>query len=199
MKEIAASLFDVIALSLPRGLGFGDNPPVGAWLSDDDASCGALTQNGQSGAYGVLIMRRRVDEVWCVLRREDDSFTKDQAMAAIHEALLEKPSPPAPLPPSARRRAPLWDTRNVAPSEIFKALVSPTRRVGAWMLNQLYLALPNPDQNWASDCQTGTFITSGRLTCSRAFANRAFLSRKIVNHQIFVSRTVMAVRPGSKQ
>jgi hypothetical protein len=158
MKEIAASLFDVIALSLPRGLGFGDNPPVGAWLSDDDASCGALTQNGQSGAYGVLIMRRRVDEVWCVLRREDDSFTKDQAMAAIHEQ-LEKPSPPAPLPPSARRRAPLWDTRNVAPSEIFKALVSPTRRVGAWMLNQLYLALPNPDQNWASDCQTGNFHT----------------------------------------
>jgi hypothetical protein len=158
MKEIAASLFDVIALSLPRGLGFGDNLPVGAWLSDDDASCGALTQNGQSGAYGILIMRRRVDDVWCVLRREDDSFTKDQAMAAIHEQ-LEKQSLRAPLPPSARRRTPLWDTRNVAPSEIFKALASPTRRVGAWMLNQLYLALPNPDPNWASDCQTGNFHT----------------------------------------
>ncbi len=25
------------------------------------------------------------------------------------------------------------------------------------MLNQLYLALPNPDRNWAGDCQTGNF------------------------------------------
>jgi len=158
MKWIAPSLFDVIALSLPRGLSFGDNPPVGAWLSDDDATCGALTQNGQSGAYGVLIMRRRVDEVWCVLRREDNSLTKDQAMAAIREQ-LEEQSMQVPLPPGARRRAPLWDARNVEPSQIFRALASPTRRVGAWMLSQLYLALPNPDQNWASDCQTGNFHT----------------------------------------
>jgi hypothetical protein len=158
MKEIAASLFDVIALSLPRGLGFGDNPPVGAWLSDDDATCGALTQNCQSGAYGVLITRRRVDDVWSVLRREDASLTKDQAMAAIREQ-LEKKSIPVPLSPGERRRAPLLDARNVKPSRIFMALASPTRRVGAWMLNQLYLALPNPDQNWASDCRTGNFHT----------------------------------------
>lgn len=158
MKEIAASLFDVIGLSLPRGLGFGNNPPVGAWLSDDDATCGALTQNSHSGTYGVLIMRRRVDAVWCVLRREDDSLTKDQAMAAIRKE-LEEPSTPVPLPPGARRRAPLWNARNVEPSQIFKALASPTRRVAAWMLNQLYLALPNPDPNWASDCQTGNFHT----------------------------------------
>jgi hypothetical protein len=158
MKEIAASMFDVIALSLPRGLGFGDNPPVGAWLSDDDVTCGVLTRNDKSGAYGVLIMRRRMDDVWCVIRREDDSLAKASAMAAIREQ-LETQSPRVPLPPGARRRPALWDARNVDPSEIFKALLSPTRRVGAWILNQLYLALPNPDQNWASDCQTGNFHT----------------------------------------
>jgi hypothetical protein len=158
MKEIASSLFDVIALSLPRGLAFGNNPPVGAWLSDDDATCGALTKNDQRDAYGVLIMGRRVDAVWCVLCREDGSFTKDQAMAAIREQ-LEKQSMSIPLPPGARRRAPLWDTRNVEASEIFNALASPARRVGAWMLNQLYLALPKPDQNLASDCRTGNFHT----------------------------------------
>ena len=85
MKEIAASLFDVIALSLPRGLGFGDNPPVGAWISDDDATCGALTQNDRSGRYGILIMRRRVDEVWCVLRLEDNSLSKDRAFKTVRE------------------------------------------------------------------------------------------------------------------
>ncbi len=158
MKEIAASLFDVIALSLPRGLSFGDNSPVGAWLSEDGATCCAVTQNKQNGAYGILIMVRRVDEVWCVLRREDASLTKDQAMGAIREQ-LEKQSTLAPLPPGTRRRAPLGDTRDIEPSRIFQALASPSRRVGAWMLNQLYLALPNPDQNWASDCQTGNFHT----------------------------------------
>jgi hypothetical protein len=158
MKEIAAPQFDVIALSLPRGLGFGDNPPIGAWLRDDGAACGALTQNDQSGAYGFLVMRRRVDEVWCVLRSEDGSLTKDGAMAAIRDQ-LEQQAPLIPLPPGVRRRAPLWDTRNVEPSEIFKALATPTRRVAAWMLNQLYLALPNPDPNWVSDCQTGNFHT----------------------------------------
>ncbi|MEO8627661.1 MAG: hypothetical protein ABI612_06105 [Betaproteobacteria bacterium] len=158
MKELAASRFDVIALSLPRGLGFGDNPPVGAWLSNDDATCAVLTQNSNSGAYGVLIMRRRIDDVWCVVHREDDSFAKDDAEALIGDE-LEKQSPPVPIPPGVRRRASLGDIRNVEPSAIFKALASPQRRLGAWMLNQLYLALPNPDENWASDCQTGNFHT----------------------------------------
>lgn len=156
MKELPAWLFDVIALSLPRGLGFGDTPPICAWLSEDEVTCGALIHNGQSDAYGVLIMRRRVDDVWCVLRRDGNSSSKDGAMTSIREQ-LEARFPRVPLPRGVRRRAPLWETSNVVPSEVFKALASPPRHAGAWMLNQLYLAMPNPDPNWASDCQTGNF------------------------------------------
>ena len=33
------------------------------------------------------------------------------------------------------------------------------RHPHAWTLEQLYLALPKPDLNWVSDCQTGHFHT----------------------------------------
>jgi hypothetical protein len=36
---------DVYALSLPRGHGFGDHPPEGAWQSDDGIACGVVTRN----------------------------------------------------------------------------------------------------------------------------------------------------------
>ena len=29
----------------------------------------------------------------------------------------------------------------------------------AWLLNQVYLAFPNPDESWAGDCQTDNFHT----------------------------------------
>jgi len=31
MQELPQWLFDVYALALPRGHGFGDRPPTGAW------------------------------------------------------------------------------------------------------------------------------------------------------------------------
>ena len=34
-----------------------------------------------------------------------------------------------------------------------------THHLAAWALNQLYLALPRPDRNWVSDCQTKGFHT----------------------------------------
>jgi len=45
------------------------------------------------------------------------------------------------------------------PSVVFKSLFDPSRRIGAWALNQLYLALPSPDRNWVPDCQTENFHT----------------------------------------
>lgn len=158
MKEIAAHMFDAFALSLPQGLAFGNTPPVGAWISEDRISCGVLTRSVLNGSYGVIVMRRRVDDVWCVLSREDSFTRQPQAMAVI-SGHLEGQSSRVPLPAGARRRPPLSDITNVIPSEIFKSLLSPSRRIGCWMLNQLYLALPNPDPNWASDCQTGNFHT----------------------------------------
>lgn len=151
-------MFDVFALSLPKGLGFGEDPPVSVWAGSGWLTVGALTQNRHSGKHGVLIMRRREDDVWAVLRRDADAFAEDDAMAIIRQA-CDEPARRVPVPSGVRRRPPLWDTKGNEASAIFKLLGQPCRERGAWMLNQLYLAMPNPDPNWASDCQTKNFHT----------------------------------------
>lgn len=158
MDKLPYSLFDVFALSLPRGLGFGENPPVGAWRSDDWITVGALTKNATSSRHGLLIMRRRDDDVWTVLRREDDAFTEEEAMAVLRQTCDEKAGRVL-VPPGTKRRPSLADVSGKEPSGIFKLLAHPARHQGAWMLNQLYLAMPNPDDNWASDCRTENFHT----------------------------------------
>lgn len=158
MEPLAPSMFSVFALALPRGLGFGENPPTGAWRSHDWITVGAITQHVTTGRFGVLVMRRREDDVWAVLRRDDDAFTEEQAMAMLRQA-CDEGAGRAPVPSGTKRRPPLADFRGKEPSNIFKMLAQPCRERGAWMLNQLYLAMPNPDDNWASDCRTDNFHT----------------------------------------
>jgi hypothetical protein len=158
MGPLHQYVFDVFALSLPKGLGFGEDPPVNAWIGGDGLTVGALTKNHHSGKHGVLVMRRREDDVWAVLRRDADAFSEEDAMAIIRQA-CDEPVCRIPVPSGVRRRAPLWDMKGNEPSGIFKLLGQPCRERGAWMLNQLYLAMPNPDPNWASDCQTDNFHT----------------------------------------
>lgn len=149
-------MFNVFALALPRGLSFGDNPPVSAWRSVDWLTVGALTKNRHSDIFGVLVMRRRDDEVWVVLCQEDGAFTEEQAMDIISRACREEGAR-VPVPPGAKRRPPLAGSNSTNLSPIFLTLAQPCRERGAWMLNQLYLAMPNPDDNWASDCRSGNF------------------------------------------
>lgn len=158
MRPISGFAFDIVALALPRGLGFGANPPVGAWISDDGSACGIVTKSTDTSRHGVILLRRRVDDVWSVLRHDDATVSERDALHLVNE-LCEAPAERVPLPPGSRRRPFLWDTSRIEPSDVFKALGNPTRQVGAWTLNQLYLAFPNPDANWASDCQTGNFHT----------------------------------------
>ncbi|SPC18460.1 hypothetical protein [Cupriavidus taiwanensis] len=158
MDPLHPYMFDVYALALPKGLSFDEDPPVNAWADSGHLTVGALTQNRKSGKHGVLIMRRREDHVWAVLRRDADSFSEEEAMAIIRQA-CEEPACPVLVPSGARRRTPLWDLKGSEPSGIFKLLGQPCRERGAWMLNQLYLAMPNPDPNWPKDCQTDNFHT----------------------------------------
>jgi hypothetical protein len=158
MKPLPQCIFDVYALSLPRGHGFDEDTPKGAWESADNVTLGVLTRNRSRGRYGVLIMRRREDDVWIVLRRTPDAFDEAAAMSIIEQACTEIVDK-VPLNPGVKRRPPLAVVGGKEPSGIFKLLAHPCRHRGAWMLNQLYLAMPNPDDNWASDCRTGNFHT----------------------------------------
>lgn len=158
MKPLPFQIFDVFALSLPRGLGFGNDLPANAWISDEGFTVGVLTRNVESGKYGVLIMRRREDDVWAVLHNSPDCLEELAAMSSIEQACNES-AIKVPVPPGVKRRPSLAALGAKDPSGVFKLLGHPCRHRGAWMLNQLYLALPNPDDNWASDCRTGNFHT----------------------------------------
>ncbi len=158
MKELPQSLFDVYALSLSRGHDFGSAPPTGAWQSDDSLAWGVITHDEERFVFGILVLRRRVDHVWVVTSQHDDIKSFDDAFMQL-KLLLKEGVPPEPMPPNIAPRPALYDLKGRKPSEIFQLLTTPSHHAAAWMLNQLYLALPRPDANWVSDCQTENFHT----------------------------------------
>lgn len=158
MREIPQWEFYIYALSLPHGHGFGDTPPVAAWSSDDGNGCGIVTENGGDSSFGLILMRRRVDSVWTVTKRMGGFATIEAATKALEPDLAAGLSL-EPLPPGIGMRAPLYDLAGREPSDVFRMLANSTHYPAAWALNQLYLALPKPDRNWVSDCQTTNFHT----------------------------------------
>lgn len=158
MQLIPQAMFDIFALALPRGHGFGDRPPIGAWGDAEGKTCGVVTQHAQDGSLGVLAMRRRVDNVWAVVAEELGFASLDMAKARLG-TVLRIGEPPEPLPPNTAPRPALHDLGGRTASEVFDLLRQPSHHHAAWVLNQLYLAMPNPDKNWAGDCQTGNFHT----------------------------------------
>lgn len=158
MIELPQSLFDVYALALPQGHSFGNAPPIGAWQSNDGLAYAVITRNDSSAKFGLLVARRRVDHTWAITSRDDSFSSYEEAFGRIPE-LLKEGEPPEQLLPNTAPRPFLHDLGSRNPSDIFQLLLRPSHHVAAWMLNQLYLSLPNPDANWVSDCQTENFHT----------------------------------------
>src|SRR5271155_3623026 len=96
MHELPQTLFDVYALALPRGHGFGNRPPIGAWRSEDDLACGVLTRDDNDGRFGVLVMRRRQDHVWMITLQQHELPTAAEARAMMELAMKEG-APPEPI------------------------------------------------------------------------------------------------------
>jgi hypothetical protein len=55
MQELPQPLFDVYALALPRGHGFGRQPPVGAWQSDEGLACGVVTRRPSKLPFSSMV------------------------------------------------------------------------------------------------------------------------------------------------
>jgi hypothetical protein len=156
MKTLSKSLFDVYALSLPRGHGFGNRPPIEAWESEDRLAFGVVTRDVNDESLGILVLRRRQDHVWSIVHREHGMKSVADARTRVESAMKEG-TPREPVPTGSARRPALWDLQKRTPSSIYRLLSHPSHHVAAWLLNQVYLALPNPDKNWAGDFQTGNF------------------------------------------
>lgn len=158
MRPLSQWEFDIYALSLPRGHDFGEQPPVGAWRSEDGLSCGALTRDVNDHSFGLLVMRRRTDHVWSVTAEKTGYAVQEKARAQL-PPLLKEGEPPEPVPPGVMQRPALHDLQGRTASEVFAMLTMPSHQPAAWTLNQLYLSLPKPDRNWVGDCQTANFHT----------------------------------------
>lgn len=158
MRELPHPLFDIYALALPRGHGFGRRPPVEAWCTEDGNTYGVVTQDIDTGNFGMLVVRRRVDRVWMVTEHTHGFGSRGFTRSRLGAFLVEG-QPPEPLPPNTAPRPALSDLSDRTPSQIFSLLLNRSHHVAAWTINQLYLALPNPDENWAADFQTANFHT----------------------------------------
>jgi hypothetical protein len=62
MKEQPQRLFDLFALALPRGHGFGDRPPIEAWQTQDAMAYGVVTLQEAEEDYGTW--RCSLASVW---------------------------------------------------------------------------------------------------------------------------------------
>ncbi|MEP5762602.1 MAG: hypothetical protein ABJ327_25435 [Litoreibacter sp.] len=158
MRELPRGIFDIYALALPRGHGFGRKSPVGAWQSDDGLAIGILTRDIDSHQHGIIVMRQQSDDVWAEIARDNNIGTKEACSARLKEFLSEGQSR-VPLPPNTAPRPALHNIGNRTPGSLFDVLRKLSHRIAAWTTNQLYLAMPNPDKNWVSDCQTANFHT----------------------------------------
>lgn len=158
MRRLSQWEFDIYALSLPRGHGFADCPPVDAWMSDDAVACGIITKQVDFEDFWLIVMRRRVDQVWTVTTQLQGFATQAGAEEALSQQLQNGQSP-ATISPGQIARPALHELEGREPSDVFKVLTLPSHVPAAWTLNQLYLALPRPDRNWAADCQTSNFHT----------------------------------------
>ena len=64
MIEVPLGRFDIYALALPRGHGFGDQIPHEAWEADDGKALAIITRHADRGDLGLIVMWRRTDGVW---------------------------------------------------------------------------------------------------------------------------------------
>lgn len=158
MRPLPQRMFDFFALSRFRGLAFGNRPPIGAYVSDDGLAFGVLTRCDRSGFFGVECMRRRTDNVWALTKSDIRLMHHAEAMEMLKRELAPNQSP-LPVPSGEPVRPNLAKLGRSGACEAFRLLSSRSHHPAAWALNQLYLAFPRPDNNWASDCQTSNFHT----------------------------------------
>ncbi|MEW7986726.1 MAG: hypothetical protein AB2799_13110 [Candidatus Thiodiazotropha sp.] len=158
MKEIAPRIFKIFALSLPKGLDFGDHIPVSSWMSDNQIACGLIQYDECTSTYSFFAMRRREDDIWVIVETQDGIDNHSDAKRLL-DISFRASDPKEIVPSGSKKRKALYDLENREACSLFKYLATPFHLAAAWVLNQVYLALPTPDPNFVSDFQTGNFHT----------------------------------------
>ena len=157
IQPISEREFDVYALSLPRGPNFGSRVFHSAWKSAHSNSVGAVLIDPRKNSFSTIVLRRRVDHRFVVTYERQSAASPDEAAAAVAEAMRPE-DPPEVLSPGEKRRPKLFVAGKKRVGEHFKLLTGTVTHIPALMaIGEVYLALPNPDDNFVPDFQTGNF------------------------------------------
>lgn len=157
IQPISEREFELYALSLPRGPNFERHIFHSAWKTPRSEAAGAVLIDPEQRTFRALAMRRRVDHRFTVTHQTDDQSSADEAAAVVAEAMRPE-DPPEALSPGEKRRPELFVARKKKLSEQFKILTGTVTHIPALMtIGEVYLAMPNPDHNFASDFQTENF------------------------------------------
>lgn len=149
--------FNLYALSLPQGPNFDPFVVVSGWKCDNGQSVGCVLRNYDTGEFGIRVFRRRIDGCFAVTVSNGKFQSHDAALAKLSVAM--RPGEPAePIPPGAKKRKPLLETKGRSVNKTFKLLTRTLSHYPALMaVGEIYLAMPNPDDNFVSDFQTENF------------------------------------------
>jgi hypothetical protein len=155
IQPISEREFSVYALSLPRGPNFEHLAFDTGWKSPHASAVGAVFSDQDRRRFCSIVLRRRVDYRFVVTHRSDGARSQDDAAAALATAMRPE-DPPEALLPGEKRRPELFAVGRKRLGAHFKVLVSTLTHFPALMtIGEVYLAMPNPDDNFVPDFQAG--------------------------------------------
>ncbi|MBL8255962.1 MAG: hypothetical protein JNJ62_05130 [Pseudoxanthomonas mexicana] len=148
---ISQRMFHLFALSLDQGPNF-DGEELSWWMSANQRATGMIY--GTPAGFGFIVMRRRVDSCWVPKCDRDGLASYELAVDGMCDAMAFG-EPYEPIPPGARRRPPLFSQTSRG---TFRVLVDGYAHLPAMVaVGEVYLALSNPDANFASDMRGDNF------------------------------------------
>jgi hypothetical protein len=154
---IAEREFNLYALALPQGPNFDPYVVVSGWKCDSARSVGGVLLDHEGGDFAIRVFRRRVDHCF-VVTSSKTGFRSHEAALVELTAAMRPGEPPESIPPGKKKRAPLLETEDRKLGENFTLLTStPNHIPAAVAVGEIYLAMPNPDDNFVSDFQTTNF------------------------------------------
>lgn len=156
LVPLSRRAFDLYAVSLPFGPNYGDAEFITAFKVERGGAVGAVFGT-PDGKFVALALRRRVDHCFVMTSEVHSIPTLDQAVARLSDD-MKIGQPAEPLKSGQRRRPGLLDLGQRTACATFQLLTgTPTRWAALNAVMELYLAMPNPDANFASDMQTVNF------------------------------------------
>lgn len=149
--------FNLYALALPCGPNFDPYVVISGWKCDKSRGVGGVLLNHDTGDFGIIAFRRRVDHCFVIVANKFGFTSQDAALVELSTA-LRPGEPEEEIPPGSKKRRPLLPAAAKNINGTFKLLTSTITHYPALMaVGEAYFAMPNPDDNFVSDLQTDNF------------------------------------------